>query len=131
LLDFSIHRRQNKTKSKKHLCRNNACSQGSAKWQTDAIGLWKWSWPPLSTSFTEAVTTDWKLSNTTSYTRSDFWRHLVPALMRRSRAYGHLPGECSVLSWTVHNSVSFLWCHLQEKINLEPPSYCLLRSDIV
>jgi hypothetical protein len=27
LLDFAIHRRQNETKSKKHLCINNAPSQ--------------------------------------------------------------------------------------------------------
>jgi hypothetical protein len=29
------------TKSKKHLCKNNACSQHGVTWQTDAIGFWK------------------------------------------------------------------------------------------
>jgi hypothetical protein len=42
LLDFAIHRRQNeKTKSKKHPCKNSACSQRGVTLQTDAIGLRK------------------------------------------------------------------------------------------
>jgi hypothetical protein len=28
-------------KSKKHSCKNNACSRRSVMWQTDAIGFWK------------------------------------------------------------------------------------------
>jgi hypothetical protein len=40
LLDFATHRSQNETQSqKKHSCKNNACSQCSVTWQTDAIGL--------------------------------------------------------------------------------------------
>jgi hypothetical protein len=30
------------TKSEKHSCKNNVCSQGSVMWQTDAIGLRKY-----------------------------------------------------------------------------------------
>jgi hypothetical protein len=54
------------TKSGKHSCKNNACSQEGLSWQTQTIGLPPW--PPLS-SFTEAVTiiTVWELSNTASY----------------------------------------------------------------
>jgi hypothetical protein len=28
-------------KSKKHSCKNNACSHHGVTWQTDTIGLWK------------------------------------------------------------------------------------------
>jgi hypothetical protein len=31
-------------KSKKHLCKNNACSQRAVTWQTDAIGCKVWPW---------------------------------------------------------------------------------------
>jgi hypothetical protein len=40
LLDFVIHHRQS-MQSKKHSCRNNARSQSSVMWQTDATGLRK------------------------------------------------------------------------------------------
>jgi hypothetical protein len=39
-LDFAIHHVQKQnTKSKKHLCKKNACSQHGVMWQTDAIRL--------------------------------------------------------------------------------------------
>jgi hypothetical protein len=42
LIDFAIRRRQNKTQSrKKYLYKNNASSQRSVIWQTDAVGLQK------------------------------------------------------------------------------------------
>jgi hypothetical protein len=42
LLDFAIHRSQNEnTKSKKHSCKNSACSQCGVTWQTDAVGFRK------------------------------------------------------------------------------------------
>jgi hypothetical protein len=41
LINFSIHRRQDKTKHKvkKHSFKSNVCSQRGVMWQTDAIGF--------------------------------------------------------------------------------------------
>jgi hypothetical protein len=54
----------------KHSCKNSACSQRGATWQTDAVGLQKCSLglPSNLLSLREAVTaiTVWELSNTTS-----------------------------------------------------------------
>jgi hypothetical protein len=41
LLDFAIHRRQNKTRSRKSTRKNSACSQYGVTWQTDATGFQK------------------------------------------------------------------------------------------
>jgi hypothetical protein len=67
LLDFAIHRRQNKTWSQKSK-KNSACSQHGVTWQTDAVGFQKCDLG-LPSSFTDAVTTMTvpELSDTTSY----------------------------------------------------------------
>jgi hypothetical protein len=53
-----------KHKSKRQSCKNSLCSQRGVTWQSDAIGLRKCVLP-LSSSFTEAVTTVtvWELSD--------------------------------------------------------------------
>jgi hypothetical protein len=55
-------------KSKKHSCKNNACSQRGVTWQIVAIGFWKRDLGLLSFSLTETVTTIIvrELSDTTS-----------------------------------------------------------------
>jgi hypothetical protein len=69
LLNFATHSRQNETQSQKGTPVKTKHSQCGVMWQTDAIGFRKCALGPLSSSFTEAVTTIivQELSDTTSY----------------------------------------------------------------
>jgi hypothetical protein len=74
LLEFAIHHRQHKAQSRKStLIRTVRCHV--ADWCNRLAEVW--AWPPLSSSFTEAVTaiTVWEISDTTYETLG--WRNLL------------------------------------------------------